>query len=1191
MANRGVLGGPGSGRTRPPGPTVEWGSEDPEELEELEMVPDAPASPAVSRAPAAAPRARSGGMMKALAVSVVLIVVASGLGAFLLMQPETEKEKPKPPKPPTDTLSDADVLISEVRPSDQLYLKGTFVELRIGSGATDLLDWRLTTFDNDTYVFPSTPVSGDPAYVVVNFTAGKKPGGELSLDPADELALYAPDGKLSDFVRWAGGGADRDPPRGGWAAGETGVYLDSGLSVSRLDFGRCNSTAWNASPTSPGQPNILEFTLGGARQVLWLRSGRNFGAILGTGANPLSLPPGRPVTRSLLQDAAAHLEFGLKQIRRLGDPYSGQNSTTGAPVLEFWVTNRSAYLGITEPGGRVSLDLGPNRHINSFLCARQIASLVLLSRWGASTDQSLFLREGLAISEGLRSASIEISPGQPSVESLWLELKNAGLYNPYEHGRNLTVPFIQPWDFDAHHLVNAWLFFDYNDRQFVESGLGPSLAQALLFAKKDPLVALTEQTGRNLSTLYSAWLDWRTAPGFRYAPLAIQMVAGLAREGIDGTATLGAWTAWIGRFSINFSGSAEFNLSVDGSSAGPLNFKLISSRTGAAMVNSLVYPGQARSFLAADLRPLDELVLVAGAAGLPGGMSYRAAALPAGPGNLTPPDGAYSLDARPRLGWSAVTGADRYQVQVAWDAEFSAPELDATVPTLFFSPESNLSDGAHFWRVRGWTPLGNPTAWSSNAQFIVDTLAPFSYPEIDEPKYRAQPTDAWNVTRSTQLSFRLNASTGSPETVHYRFSDQDAWTDYSGTFQASGADGPLTLQYYSQDAAGNLQEVQSLPLFLDGRPPSINVTIGNPSFAAATGDLVNVSRESPITVASADEGSGVAETTYRIGSQAVRQYTAPFQLSGNDGPVFIYITSTDHLGGQNTTLLRLMLDVSPPLFSVQDLANGTLPRGVHRTTVTGSDGCGIARVSYIVDSQTLGVSNAVPYEWNWDTAGIPDADHSIQVLVEDNLGNKASAYFTVRTDNTPPVTALTFGAPRYRLSDLDLWNVSSNTRFNLTGTDATSGLATSWYVIDGVYYEGSTFVLDKSLPDGQHNITYGSRDRSGNNETAQALSVVLDNSPPIPRITQPLQSSQVNGLVSIVAAETTGAADVAGCKFSYSVDGDNWLDIWTDSNSTSDWNCQWDTRTVTNGNYWLRAVLYDRLDNSAFGTVQVTVMN
>ncbi|MBM4249174.1 MAG: hypothetical protein FJ149_07010 [Euryarchaeota archaeon] len=1185
MAGRGVPAGRGTGGGQASAPAVDWGAPDDEELEVLEMVPEGPGG----ARPRPAPRG-TGGRRKAAALAVVAVLVAASLGALLLMRPEPEEEKPRPPGPPVDILSDADVYISEVRPFDLLHTVAPFVELRVGPSVQSLANWRLTTFDNDSYLFPADPVSGDPSYIVVDFPSGRIAPGDLSLDPADELALFTPDGKLADFVRWAGGGTDRDPARGGWAAGETGPYLDSGQSVSRLDFARCNHTAWNASPPSRGEPNIWEFAPSNARQVFWLRSGRNFGATLGTGPGALSLPAGRPVPRSLLQETAAHLDFALKQIRRLGDPYSALNSSTGAPVLELWVTNRSAYTGIGEPGGRVSLDLGPNRNINSFVCAREIAGLVLRARWGPPDDRYLFIREGLAISEGLLAAAREISPSQPSVKSLWQEMNRTGLPSPFRNGRNLTQPFIQPWSYDPDHLIGAWLFYDSTDRRFVESGLGASLAQAVLFSQKDPLTALQEQTGRNLTTLFYNWLEYRTGPLFDYAPALLQTAVGLETAALDGRATLQGWAGWVGRVSITVTGDVEFNLSASPGSAGPVYFKLTNSRTGAVLTNGPVPPGQAVSLLAADLRPGEELQLLAGAGAAGGELAYRAARLPEGPANLSPPDGSFSLDPRPLLGWSSVPDATGYQVQVALDTIFSSPELDERTSGLSLNPQNPLPDGAHYWRVRGWTSLGNPTSWSAPAQLFVDTVAPFAYPEIDEPKYRASPSDAWNVSSMTQLSFRLDAGEGSPETVHYKFAGDAGYTLYSGTFQATGADGPRTLLYYSQDAAGNRQGEQALELFLDDTPPEIDVSLGKPNFAASPGDIVNVSRDTPITIIATDPGSGPSTVTYRVSSQT-QTYEGPFKLPGPDGIAVIFITALDRLGTQNSLLYRLNVDSSPPAFAVQGLSNGTLGRGAHSVTVTASDWSGVSRVRYVVDGQTLAAPTAAPYAWDWDTAGIADGDHTVQVVVEDNLGNFGTVSYAVVTDNTPPVTSLALGTPKYRLQGSDLWNVSAGTMFNLTSSDATSGVAATWILIDGAYREGLSFQLDKSIGDGQHEITYGCRDRSGNNETGQTITVVLDATPPAPIINTPAQASQVAGLVYVEASDQAGSGDVKGCLFSYSVDGATWIDIWEDWNGTTKWSCNWNTVPLPDGNYFLRALMYDYLENGAPALVQVLKQN
>jgi hypothetical protein len=1179
---------------------VEWGDEGTEELEELEMIPDEsqaePAAPPPRPAKRpAAPAAESGAGVKLAAAAIVLILVAAGLGAFFIMRSSQPAGNPKPPKPPTDTLSDADSFISEVMPPDSAYTRSTYVEIRAASSVVDLKDWKLTTYANDSYIFPDTPVPLDPSYILVNFAAGRKSGGELSIDPAGELGLYTPDGKLADYVRWAGGDPAHRHPRGGWAVSEPGPYLGTGESVSRLDLARCNHTAWNASPPSPGRPNILQFELSGIRQVLWLRSGRDFESSYGSGASPLSIPPGKPVTRAVLQDAASHIEFALRQLRRLGDPYTAVNTSNGAPAIEVWVTNGSVYRSITESSGRISIDFGDNRHIDSFLCAREIVDLIELARWGPADEHALFLREGLAMSEGLQTAATEISPGQPSVDALWLEMRTAGLYNPYDDGRTLSSPFIYPWTYDAQHLVNAWLFYDYNNKAFVQGGLGSSLGQALLFSQKDPLTALEGQSGHNLSVLYWQWLDWRTAPGFRYAPLVLQMTQELTVAGLDGTASLQPWTAWVGRVSINFTGSAEFNLSNDPASAGPLRYSLLSARTGASLVKSLVQPGQARAFLATDLRPQDELLLLAGSGELSGGMNYRAALLPAAPGGMVPQDGSYTNNDRTDLSWSPEQGVSEYEVQISWDTAFLAPEVDAKIaaPASHFQPDFNLTDGTHYWRVRGWTPLGNPTDWSATANFTLDTVPPFAFPRIGEPQYRTGPDDPMNITYATPISFQLNwSAVATPETVHFRFADSEPWADYTGNFFLAGPDGLRTMQYYSEDAAGNAQPVQTLELLLDNSPPTINLTVGNPQYRAndAT-DILNVSSATPFNVSAVDGLSGVHSTTYKVGSAQAADYTGEFNLSGFDeGTYIVTVVSTDHLGNSRRINVTINLDTTPPKFTVHNLSNGTLQHGGHLVWVDGTDTSGLMTARFIIDSKQVASSDGPNFTWDWDTNGVGDGDHSIEIQVYDHVGNFAYVFRSVRTDNTPPLTTIDVGTPKYMPAPNGDWRVSSKTKFQLNATDATSLVASTWYIIDGSFHVGTSLFL-VSLPDGTHNITFGSVDNSGNNETPQSISVFLDDTPPIPSIETPQQNSVLNGTVTIIANESTGATDVKGCIFSYSLDQIAWTTIWDDYNSTSAWNCTWNTLNVTNNNYHLQAEMYDMLDNRASFSITVNVQN
>lgn len=1167
-------------------------SEPPEPDDEPEA-DEEPAAIAKARAPARAPAKRSsppavsgkGTGMKLAAVAVVLVLVCAGLGAMLLYKPGGGGGgKPKPPAVVNDTVATPDVFISEVMPAYAAYGSTTpFVEVRANSTAVpDLKDWKLTTYDNDSFLFPSSPVTNDPAYVLANFTPSSP---VLSLGASDEMGLYDPQGRLVDFVRWGGGNSNTS--RGVWPAASPGVFPAQGDSISRLDSGRFDPAAWSASPPSPGEPNIYAVDMSGVRQVLWIHTGRSFDASIGAGG-AFSLPPGRWVPKALLLEAASHLEYSIRQLRRLGDPLPVRDNAKGSPVLEFWLTNGSVYRGITETSGRVSLDLGDNRHVNSYVCAREMACLIELAKWGPPTERNLFLREGLATAEGMRTAASEITPSLPSIDGLWMDMRAAGLYNPFDNGRDLSAPFIFPWSYDPDHLAPSWLFYDSCERRFVESGLGSSLAQALLFAGKDPYSSLPEQLGRNLTVLYWDWLAGRTAPGYKYATPLVQWSGDLGPRTLDGSGMVPAWTAWTGRFNISFSGSAELRLATDPGSPGPIQFTTVSARTGVLLARNVVQPGQSVGLVASDLRPLDELMLLAGGGEVSGGMAYHASQLPPPPSDLDPRDGSYSNQSRPVFGWSKVAGVASYEVQLSRDRTFAITELEARPSTNAFQPASNLTEGRHYWRVRGWTVLGNPTEWSGAFNFTVDTVPPFAAPSIGEPRYRASPDDLWNVTQATPIGFTHEAT----ETVFFRFSDNETWQNYSNPFVLGGDEGTWTVQYYSRDGAGNAQSVQVLGLHLDTRPPVLSIGFGSPSFAAAPGDVLNLTTSTRVLISSKDNWSGVKEVKYRLDSKPFIPYTGELNLSGMpEGLHVISATSTDRLGNGAPLLMeQFFIDMTPPVFNFQNLSNGTFLNGKRLINVVGADRSGIASVSYLVDNVAQYTQYSPPYDWLWDTSQLSDDSHLVQARAQDHVGNIAGIGVTVGTENTVPSTTLAIGEPKYRAAPLDTWNVTGSTFFNLSVVHTGHSDIPTWYTIDGVYSEGRSFKL-QGLPNGPHNLTYGSRGLSGLNETAKCITVNIDNQPPQPVITGPLQSDIVLGNISLNASEVTGATDVRNCTFSYSQDTVNWIEIAVDDNGADGWSVFWNTTSVANGNYWIQAEMVDLIGNKAFQSIVVLVQN
>jgi hypothetical protein len=135
-------------------------------------------------------------------------------------------------------------------------------------------------------------------------------------------------------------------------------------------------------------------------------------------------------------------------------------------------------------------------------------------------------------------------------------------------------------------------------------------------------------------------------------------------------------------------------------------------------------------------------------------------------------------------------------------------------------------------------------------------------------------------------------------------------------------------------------------------------------------------------------------------------------------------------------------------------------------------------------------------EDEFDLFGFEDGLHIITWGGIDNLGNNESGNtIIVYLDTTSPDTQLDMGTPQHQKTQGGIWYITSETSLSLIPFDQYSGVSLTWYTIDGKYYLGITFKIQGN--DRSYSITWGSLDNLGNNETGNALTVYLDNTPPV----------------------------------------------------------------------------------------------
>ncbi len=281
--------------------------------------------------------------------------------------------------------------------------------------------------------------------------------------------------------------------------------------------------------------------------------------------------------------------------------------------------------------------------------------------------------------------------------------------------------------------------------------------------------------------------------------------------------------------------------------------------------------------------------------------------------------------------------------------------------------------------------------------------------------------------------------------------------------------------------------------------PVTTLAIGAPQ---AAGPPTYVTSATPFSLTAQDLGdSGIASTMYRIDAGPWLDYgaTGPFVLP-TEGEHLVEYFSTDNLGAREAPRqATARVDDTPPTTSM-GIGNPQYPFGGMFVTsstplsLVGADGgvtpVGLASTDYRVDGGVW-----IPYGAPFTLGG--DGPHLVEYRSVDRLGNGESVQgLTVIVDDAPPSTSADVGTPRYQGTELF---VTSSTPIRLPSVDGgvvPVGLNATEYRVDGGAWipYAAPFTLGG---EGRHTVEFRAWDLLGNLEAAQALPLVLDDTPPV----------------------------------------------------------------------------------------------
>ncbi len=336
---------------------------------------------------------------------------------------------------------------------------------------------------------------------------------------------------------------------------------------------------------------------------------------------------------------------------------------------------------------------------------------------------------------------------------------------------------------------------------------------------------------------------------------------------------------------------------------------------------------------------------------------------------------------------------------------------------------------------------------------------------------------------SSVISLVASDALSGVASTRWRLGTSGSYTDGS-TVPVPSSSAVYTLQYYSTDVAGNVEDPQSTTFTVyDVTPPETTATV-TPAAALTRW----VSSDTTVTLTATDAYPGVAWTRYSLDRAAEQNYSAPIVIR-KSGLATITFRSQDSSGNTETLQeVTLHVDKTAPLTTALDLASGYARNSGAKITLKATDAhSGVASTRW-----RLGTSGSYT---DGSTVPVPSSSavYTLQYYSTDVAGNvedPQSTTFTVY-DVTPPETTATVTPA----AALTRW-VSSDTTVTLTATDAYPGVAWTRYSLDRAAEQNysAPIVIRKS---GLATITFRSQDSSGNTETLQEVTLHVDKTAPL----------------------------------------------------------------------------------------------
>ncbi len=385
---------------------------------------------------------------------------------------------------------------------------------------------------------------------------------------------------------------------------------------------------------------------------------------------------------------------------------------------------------------------------------------------------------------------------------------------------------------------------------------------------------------------------------------------------------------------------------------------------------------------------------------------------------------------------------------------------------------------------------------------------------------------------------------------------------------------------------------------LDTTPPSIsNITTSN--ITTTSGVISWTTNELSDTQVIYGTSSGSYPNTSFLNPTPATLHSVTVTPLTQGTHYYFKVESRDAAGNlavstPENTFTTATLDTTPPTVTLTAPMPGATVSGITAVSANASDNVGVDHVDFIKNGAIIGADATAPYSINWDTTTTANGTYGMTAKAYDASGNfTSSSAITVIVNNvvvpppdtTPPTVSITSPTAGTTLTGTVTLSANANDNVGVTkvsffyngiliDTDTTGspGFAIAWNTT--------------TMPNVPVTLTAKAYDAAGNIGTSSSVAVTIlnDTTPPAVTWGAPVTGSTLTGTVTMGALATDNTS-ITRVEFYRGT-----TLLCTDT--TSPYNCSWDTTTVSNGTYSFNAKGYDQVGNvGVSASVSLVVSN